>query len=206
MTARNPIPLTEISLLILAGGKGSRMGGLDKGLMDIAGKPAIEHLIERFSTHPGPLMISANRNLERYAGYGYPVLKDAADTFPGPLAGILAGLRAAPGRYLLTMPVDAPLVQHDYPARMAAAFADCGCRACVASLNQRIEPVFSLLDTSLTPSLQDYLERGQRPVNGWLAEVGAKPVDFSDVPQQFINLNVEQDQEKLRACLASSTP
>ena len=206
MTARNPIPLKEISLLILAGGKGSRMGGLDKGLMDIAGKPAIEHLLERFYTHPGPLMISANRNLERYAGYGYPVLEDTSNGFPGPLAGILSGLQAAPGRYLLTMPVDAPLVQHDYPVRMAAAFTDCDCRACVASLNQRIEPVFCLLDTLLAPALQDYLARGLRPVNGWLAEIGAVPVDFSDAPQQFLNLNIEQDKEKLRAHLASPTP
>ncbi|TCK18913.1 molybdenum cofactor guanylyltransferase [Thiogranum longum] len=204
MTARNPIPLTEISLLVLAGGKGSRMGGHDKGLMDIAGKPAIEHLLERFATHPGPLMISANRNLKQYADYGYPVLEDASGNFPGPLAGMLAGLVAAPGRYLLTLPVDAPLVHNDYPARMAAAFSECGSNACVASLNQRIEPVFCLLDATLAPALRDYLERGQRSVNGWLGEIGAVPVDFSDSPQQFINLNVEQDQKKLQPYLTSS--
>ncbi len=203
MTARNTIPLTEIALLILAGGKGSRMGGRDKGLMNIAGKPAIEHLLERFAPHPGPIMISANRNLERYTGYGYPVLEDSTNDFPGPLAGILSGLVAAPGQYLLTLPVDAPLIQIDYPARMATALAESGCKAGVASLDQRIEPVFCLLDKTLAPTLQDYLARNQRSVNGWLTQVGAVPVDFSDSPQQFINLNIEQDQEKLQAYLTS---
>jgi molybdopterin-guanine dinucleotide biosynthesis protein A len=131
------------------------------------------------------------------------VIEDASGDFPGPLAGILAGLTASRSRYLLTLPVDAPLVSEDYPARMASALAESGHKACVASLNQRIEPVFCLLETTLAQALQTYLDRGQRTVNGWLDEIGAIPVDFSDTPQQFINLNVEQDQEKLREYLPS---
>jgi len=203
MTARNPIPLAEISLLILAGGKGSRMDGQDKGLIDIAGKPAIEHILDRLATHPGPVLISANRNLARYSTYGHPVIEDPSCDFPGPLAGILTGLTATRSSHMLTLPVDAPLVSEQYPVRMAAGLTEKGGKACVASLNQRIEPVFCLLDKTLGPALQAYLDSGQRAVSGWLNEIGAIAVDFSDTPQQFINLNVEQDQEKLREFLPS---
>ncbi len=202
MSAQNPIPLTDISLLILAGGKGSRMGGQDKGLMDVAGKAAIEHLLQRLADHPGPVLISANRNRERYARYGHPVIADSREGFQGPLAGMLAGLRAASGRYVLTLPVDAPLVSRRYPERMAAALADSGRKACVASLDQRPEPVFCLLDTVLAPALEDYLNRGRRVANDWLEEIGAVAVDFSDTREQFINLNVAQDQEQLREYLS----
>ena len=204
MTATQPLPLPEITLLVLAGGKGSRMGGRDKGLVEIAGKPAIEHLLERFSNFPGTILISANRNLDRYAGYGHPVVSDARADFPGPLAGMLAGLEHAPGNPVLTLPVDAPLVSEHYPERMASALAGSGRTACVASFRQRIEPVFCLLDKTLAPSLRDYLEQGGRAVNGWLGEIDALPVDFSDTPQQFINLNVEQDQKRLMEYLSSS--
>lgn len=203
MTARNPVPYKDVSLLILAGGQGSRLNGQDKGLVDVAGKPAIEHLLNRFSAYPGPVLISANRNLERYADYGHPVIKDASGDFRGPLAGMLAGLMAAPGSHILTLPVDAPLVSERYPERMISALAGSDHEACVASLNQRIEPVFCLLNKTLIPGLQDYLERGRRAVNGWLDEIDALPVDFSDLPQQFINLNVEQDQEQLKKFLPS---
>ncbi len=202
MTARSTIPLTDISLLILAGGKGSRMHGQDKGLMEVAGKPALEHLLERLSACPCPVLISANRNLERYAAYGHPVIPDTLDNFRGPLAGMLAGLMAATGQYVLTLPVDAPLVSPQYPARMASALAENGGKACVASLDRRIEPVFCLLDRTLAPDLQEYLDRGHRAVNGWLKEIDARPVDFSDSPQQFINLNVEQDQKLLKRYLS----
>ena len=202
MTVRNPIPLTEISLLILAGGKGSRMHGQDKGLMEVAGKPAVEHLLERFSACPCPVLISANRNLERYAAYGHRVIQDTLDDFRGPLAGMLAGLMATTRKYVLTLPVDAPLVSAQYPERMASALGKNGGKACVAGLNQRFEPVFCLLDRSLAPDLQDYLDRGHRAANGWLKEIAALPVDFSDSPQQFINLNVEQDQKLLRRYLS----
>lgn len=201
MNTRNPVPLTDVSLLILAGGKGSRMNGQDKGLMGVAGKPAIEHLLDRFSAHPGPVLISANRNLERYASYGHPVIKDSSGDFRGPLAGMLAGLMAAPGSHVLTVPVDAPLIDEHYPARMISALAESGQKASVASLNKSIEPVFCLLDKTLAPGLKNYLERGERAVNGWLSEINAVAVDFSDAPQQFINLNIEQDQELLREFL-----
>ncbi|VAW75813.1 hypothetical protein MNBD_GAMMA15-2497 [hydrothermal vent metagenome] len=195
MTIQNPLPHTEVSLLILAGGEGRRMNGQDKGLMSVAGKPAIEHLLDRFSGHPGPVIISANRNLKRYANYGYPVIKDNSGDFRGPLAGMLAGLMAASGSHVLTLPVDAPLIDEHYPARMISALAGNTHKACVASLDQRIEPVFCLLDKTLAPGLKSYLDRGERTVNGWLNEIDALAVDFSDLPRQFINLNTTQDQE-----------
>ncbi len=203
MTAHTPIPLSDISLLILAGGRGSRMGGRDKGLMDVAGRPAVEHLLERLATHPGPTLISANRNLDRYRRYGFPVIEDTRENFQGPLAGMLAGLRAATTPWLLTLPVDAPLVDPGYPRRMAEAVAAADSRAGVASLNGRPEPVFALLHASLAPTLEAWLDSGRRAANRWLAETGAVEVDFSDTPQQFINLNVAQDQQLLRDYLPS---
>lgn len=202
MNHRDPelttIDPARVGLLILAGGRGRRMGGIDKGLMPIAGRPAIEHLLRRVQHHPGPVLISANRNLECYARYGHPVLTDGRDDYPGPLAGMLTGLEALDGSHLLTLPVDAPLVAPDYPARMIGALRNTRARAAVARLDGRMEPVFALLARTLAPALRRRLDTGRYRASEWLASVEAVPVDFSDHPEQFINLNREQDLARLR--------
>jgi len=201
MATRLSIPDTEISALILAGGRGSRMGGIDKGLISIAGKPTIEHVLQRLRPQLGNILISANRNLDRYARYNYPVIEDKLGEFPGPLAGIAAGLHVCNTKYLLCLPVDAPLLGEQYAARMKTSLEKSGGRACVAEFNGKPEPVFCLLHKHHEHSLLEYLGQGKRSVHAWLQEIGAHSVDFSDCPDQFININLEQDQHKLEARL-----
>jgi len=201
MASQISIPDTEISALILAGGRGSRMGGIDKGLISIAGKPAIEHVLQRLRPQLETILISANRNLDRYARYEHPVIEDTLGEFPGPLAGIAAGLHASATKYLLCLPVDAPLLGEQYVARMKTALEKTGGRACVAEFNGKPEPVFCLLHKSHEQTLLEYLGQGKRSVQVWLEEIGAQAVDFSDWPDQFININLEQDQHKLEARL-----
>ncbi len=201
MTARHRIPDTDICALVLAGGRGSRMGGQDKGLITVAGKPVIEHVLERLRPQLGTILISANRNLDRYASYGYPIVRDHNNDFPGPLAGIAAGFDACRNDWLLCLPVDAPLLDAHYAQRMKTAVQDSGSDAALATLNGRPEPVFCLLHRCHRPALQDYLAGGKRAVQGWLHEIGAQAVDFSDCPEQFMNLNLEQDQLELETRL-----
>ena len=201
MTTRHSIPDTDICALILAGGRGSRLGGQDKGLVTVAGRPVIEHLLERLRPQLETILVSANRNHARYAAYGYPVIKDLNPDFPGPLAGIVAGFDACRSDWLLCLPVDAPLLDAHYAQRMKAAVQDCDTDAVLATLNGRPEPVFCLLHRRHQPALLDYLAGGKRAVQGWLQEIGAQAVDFSDCPEQFINLNAEQDQPGLEARL-----
>lgn len=177
------------------------MGGTDKGLMPVAGKPAIEYLLQRLRPQLDTILISANRNLDRYARYGYPVIEDTISGFPGPLAGIAAGLHACTTRYLLCLPVDAPLLGDRYVVRMKTCMDKTAGPACVATFNGKPEPVFCLLRKDLEQTLLDYLAGGHRSVQAWLQGIGAHPVDFDDWPGQFININLEQDQRELEARL-----
>jgi len=201
MTRHHPIQTSQITVLILAGGRGSRMGGRDKGLIPIAGKPAIEHVLDRLQHQSQQILISANRNLGRYAAYGYPVIEDTLKDFPGPLAGVLAGLSACKTDYLLTLPVDTPLVSADYLSRMRAGLQTARGLACVAEFHGQMEPVFCLLNRQLHPALQRYLDQGRRSVRDWLDQVSASRIEFSDAPEQFINLNVEQERQRAELLL-----
>jgi molybdopterin-guanine dinucleotide biosynthesis protein A len=191
----------EITVLILAGGRGSRMGGRDKGLISIRGKPALDHLLARIGLQSRHILISANRNFEHYARYGYPVVRDTVAGFAGPLAGVLAGFSASSSAFLLTLPVDAPLVSPDYLERMTRCLQQSDKPACVAECQGQLEPVFCLAEHGTARALESYLAAGHRSVQGWLERIGATRADFSDVPQQFINLNRAGDQRRLEALL-----
>jgi len=201
MQTQNQISNEEITVLILAGGRGSRVQGRDKGLIPLLGKPAIEHLLARILPQSSRLLISANRNLDRYSRYGYPVVRDTLGGFAGPLAGILAGFGACQTSHMLTLPVDAPLADRHYLARMKRSLEQTGSAACVAEFEGQMEPVFCLAECRAQATLEAYLEAGQRSAQGWLKQLGATRVDFSDVPQQFINLNQAGDQIRLEALL-----
>ena len=163
----------------------------------MAGRPALELVLERIGAQSRHILISANRNLKQYGRYGYRVIPDNIGDFAGPLAGIAAGLATCGTAYLLTLPVDAPLISPDYLARMKRCLEHSDRPACVAACAGRLEPVFCLLARSTLASLDGYLQAGHRSVHGWLASVGAARVDFSDVPEQFINLNRADDQRRL---------
>jgi molybdopterin-guanine dinucleotide biosynthesis protein A len=180
----------EITGLVLAGGRGQRMGGVDKGLQPWRGRALVDHAIARLAPQVASVMISANRHAEAYAGRGWPILPDAQDDYPGPLAGMLAGLRAAPTRWLAVVPCDAPLLPADLVARLAASLAgaDATIEAAVvqhttADRGICIEPVCCLLACGLADDLTAYLADGGRKVEPWLLR-HARSVRF-DRPEDF---------------------
>lgn len=187
---------------MLAGGRGTRMGGQDKGLVELEGRPLAAHVLARLAPQVGALLISANRNLDRYAALGAPVVTDLPEhgPFAGPLAGIRAALAAIETPWLAVVPCDAPNIPLDLVHRLAAGLA--GARASMAVAGGRAHGLCCLLHASLRGSLDAALARGQRRVASWLASVGAQAVEFADA-DAFANLNAAVD---LHAAVLRDTP
>lgn len=177
-----------ISGVILAGGESRRMGGRDKGLLPFAGEPLIQHVIRRIAPQVDELLISANRNLATYAAYGYPVIKDDGIGFLGPLAGMLAGLRAAQGEWVLTVPCDTPYLPTDLVKRLQQASN--GADIVVASAG-RIHATTMLCRRKLADDLANALAQGERKVQNWQARQRRAVVEFGD-EAAFANLNTPQ--------------
>ncbi len=189
-----------ITGLILAGGRGERMGGVDKGLQPWRGLPLVDHALARLAPQVREVMISANRNAPAYASRVTRVLADASDDFPGPLAGILAGLRAAATPWLAVVPCDSPQLPLDLVARLAQGIG--AAQGAVVQRDQgdaglRLEPVCCLLATTLADDLARYLAEGGRKVEGWVARHAA-PVRFDgpDDAAAFANVNTLADLER----------
>jgi len=191
-----PPPRQAITGLILAGGRGRRLGGVDKGLQPWHGRRLVDHAIERLAPQVGEMMISANRNAADYAMRGR-VLADASGDFPGPLAGMLAGLRAASTPWLAVVPCDAPRLPPDLVERLAHGLGDAQGAVVQRDLGAagvRLEPVCCLLATTLADDLARYLAEGGRKVEAWLSRHAA-PVRFdrpTDVAA-FANINTPDD-------------
>lgn len=191
------LALQDVTGLVLAGGQGARMGGLDKGLQAFKGKTLAQHALARLRPQVGNLMLSANRHLADYAAFGIPVWTDAEseleDDYAGPLAGMLAGLAHCPTAYLACVPCDAPLFPADLVARLGAALlADQADMAVAASRDPsgslRSQPVFCLMRSDMHASLAQYLQQGGRKVAVWLAQHRTATVAFDDA-QAFSNAN-----------------
>jgi molybdopterin-guanine dinucleotide biosynthesis protein A len=183
----------DITGLVLAGGRATRMGGIDKGLVEFGGNALVERVINRLRPQVGEVLISANRHLDRYRAFGYPVLLDAEDSlepFAGPLAGMLSGLHAARTTWLAVVPCDAPFL----PAELVAGlvFSLGTARAAVAFAGGQIEPMFCLLHVDLAADLAAALAHGERRAEGWLRGIGAAPAHFA-MAESFANLNTLQD-------------
>jgi len=194
----------QITGVVLAGGQGRRMGGVDKGLVDLAGRTMIEHVIERLAPQVGNLMINANSPLETYAALGYPVVPDADDDFLGPLAGILAAMRSARTAFVLTVPCDTPLLAPDLADRLWHAVDRAGAELAVAHDGDRLQPVFALITTSLADSLARYMARGGRKIDRWYETHRLATVDFSDAASSFVNVNDPQQRANIEAMLVES--
>ncbi len=168
------------------------MGGLDKGLVEYAGRPLAAHVLARLAPQVGALLISANRNLDRYAALGAPVVTDAPDFGPyaGPLAGVRAALAAMRTPWLAVVPCDTPDVPLNLVERLAAGLD--GALASVAAAGGRTHSLCCLLHASLGAPLEAALARGERRVAAWLASVGARIVEFADAAA-FANLNAAAD-------------
>ncbi len=181
----------DITGLILAGGRGQRLGGVDKGLQPWRGTPLVDHALARLAPQVREVLVSANRNAADYAARGVRVLGDASDDFPGPLAGILAGLRAASTPWLAVVPCDSPRVPADLFARLAAGVGDA--RGAVVQRG-RLEPVCCLLSTALAEDLARYLAEGGRKVEGWVARHAVPvPFDRAEDAEAFANVNTPED-------------
>lgn len=183
----DPFP---VSAVILAGGQGLRVGGRDKGLLSYKGRALIDHVIDRLSPQVGELFISANRNLEEYALRGYPVLADTLPGYPGPLAGVLAGLEKARFDWLVASPCDTPLLPADLVDRLCRARGRA--RAVVAKTPQHMHYTTLMLHKDRQGALNAYLERGGRSVRGFLESVGAATAEFAD-ENAFLNCNRETE-------------
>jgi molybdopterin-guanine dinucleotide biosynthesis protein A len=195
LTAGGPPPeRADITGLVLAGGRGQRWGGRDKGLIEHAGRPLVAWVLEALAPQVGRLLVSANRNLDTYATFGPPVIMDYLDGFQGPLAGIAAALAVAETPWIVTAPCDGPALPEDLVARLTLALEHQGGTAAAARVGHRIQPVHALIPVARAPELTAYLAAGGRSVIGWLEGQPLALADFSDRPEAFANFNTPRDQ------------
>lgn len=191
----------DITGLVLAGGRGSRMGGVDKGLQNHRGMPLALHALLRLQPQVGPVLVNANRNLAAYEAMGVPVWPDPLPDHPGPLAGWLAGLEHCETPYLVTVPCDTPDFPTDLVARLAEALGASGADIAMAATREDgvllLQPVFCLLRTTLLESLLAFLQGGQRKVDRWTAQHRSVEVVFDD-PAAFFNANTPEDLQRLQ--------
>ena len=200
-----PIPAEDITGLVLAGGRGSRMGGVDKGLQNHLGMPLALHSLLRLQLQVGSAMLNANRNLGAYESMGVPVWPDSQADFAGPLAGMLVGLEHCETPWLVTVPCDTPNFPTDLVERLAAAAQAEDAEIAMAATREpdeqgqtvvQVQPVFCLLKSSLLESLQAFLDSGQRKIDRWTAQHRCVTVVFDD-SAAFINANTVEELRRL---------
>ena len=186
-----PINSKDITAVILAGGQGSRLGGLDKGLVKLNEISLVQHLINRIKPQVFNIIISANRNTETYAQFGFPVYEDGISNFAGPLAGILKALQECQSEWLLTVPSDSPFTPTDLALRLSENIQDS--KVAIPDDGKYLHPTFALIHKSLASSLNDFLQQGERKARVWMQQQAHSVVDFSDKPSAFININTDDD-------------
>jgi molybdopterin-guanine dinucleotide biosynthesis protein A len=204
------VPRTAITGLVLAGGRGSRMGGVDKGLQHYGGTPLAQHALMRLLPQVGQALLNANRNLDVYRSMGVPVWPDEVPDYPGPLAGMLSGLAHCETPYLVTVPCDAPNYPLDLVSRLAQGLCELNGELAMAytrAADQLFpQPVFILMHVSLQRSLRDFIAGGQRKTILWAGTHRSAKVVFDD-EAEFSNLNtlIELDQLQSHSRAASVT-
>ena len=191
----------SISAIILAGGRATRMNGVDKGLVALQQKQLIVHVIARLKPQVDEILINANREIELYEAFGLPVLQDENVEFIGPLAGFKLGLQHAKHDYVLTVPCDSPLLPVDLAHRLLNSLVLTKSEVAVASSDGNTHPVFCLIKKSVLPSLTEYLASGERKVSTWQKSQQCVEVDFSDCADAFTNLNTFEDLKALELSL-----
>lgn len=180
---------TKVAGVILAGGRARRMNNQDKGLVKFNGRPMVSYALAALAPVVDCVFISANRNIEQYREFGWPVISDQTESFDGPLAGVLSAMIHADADVLLVMPCDSPLIKTEHLQKLLVTRAENNADVAVAFDGIRLHPVFLAIKTTLKTSLQDYLSGGQRKVAAWLAQQNPVQADFSDEPEIFSNIN-----------------
>ena len=195
-------PRLPITAVVLAGGRATRMGGQDKALVELAGRPMVAHVLAALEPQVEQVLINANRNAERYAVFGWPVVPDDEAGFLGPLAGLATGLRRATTPLVLTVPCDSPLLAPDLVTRLYSALEREDAELAVPFDGERLQPVFALVRRELADSLAAYLAGGDRKIDRWFARHRLARVDCSDLPDTFVNVNDPEERAALERRLA----
>jgi len=187
------IARADVTGIVLAGGQGRRMGGVDKGLVLLDGRPMVTHVIERLAPQVGPILVNANQNADAYAALGHPVVPDAVGGYAGPLAGLHAGLSRASTPFVVTVPCDSPFLPPDLVARLADGLVHRGAALAVARTFDQPHPVFALVRRDVLPNLSAFLDAGGRKIDTWYASLAVVEVPFDDCAAAFRNINTRDE-------------
>lgn len=179
--------------IVLAGGQGRRMGTIDKGLVELNGRPMVAHVLDRLRPQVDEILINANQHHREYEAFGHPVFADAIGGFAGPLAGLHAGLAHASFPLVATVPCDSPFLPEDLIERLAAALQNCQAELAVARTFDQPHPVFALVRREVMPHLGLYLEGGGRKIDAWYATLKTIEVAFDDEADAFRNINTADE-------------
>lgn len=193
----------HLGAVVLAGGLARRMGGTDKGLVDLAGRPMISYavsVVEEVTMH---IVINANRNTALYAALGHDVVPDALDGNLGPLAGLSAAMDTLQTDLVFMCPCDSPFMTAELIRRLAASFDDKDIDIAVAFGADRMQPVFAVVRSSLKDSLDQFLEQGERKIDKWYAQHRVKEVSCDDLSDAFLNINTEEQRVSAEARLTA---
>jgi molybdopterin-guanine dinucleotide biosynthesis protein A len=183
----------RVTGLILAGGQGRRMGGVDKGLQSFRGKRLVDHVYERLAPQVGGVIVNANQNHDAYKTFGVRVLSDAIGNFAGPLAGLHSGLSVSRRPYLVSVPCDSPFLPEDLVARLYAGLDDSGADIAVAKTGDQPHPVFCLVRRGVLDHLTEFLKGGGRKIDAWYATLLVSEVAFDDEAEAFSNINTSDE-------------
>ena len=173
------------------------MGGVDKGLQHLKGRPFIEWVVERLEPQVDEIIINANQHIDRYSQYGYRVASDAIRGFAGPLAGVHAGLTVASTPQLVTVPCDSPFLPLDLVTRLAEAREDADADLAVAKTFDQAHPVFALMRVEVLPHLTNFLAGGGRKIDAWYATLKVVETNFDDQAGAFTNVNTRDELDAL---------
>lgn len=187
---------SHITGVLLAGGQGRRMGGVDKGLVELRGRPMAAWVLERLAPQVSEVLINTNQNAERYNAFGYRVFPDEIDGFAGPLAGLQAALAQASHPLVLTAPCDSPFLPEDLVSRLQASLEEAGADLAVAKTFDRTHPVFCLCRREVLPHLTAFLESGGRKIDRWYETLRVVEVSFDDQAEAFRNINTPDELEE----------
>ena len=183
----------DVTGIVLAGGQGRRMGGVDKGWVELAGEAMIAHVLRRLAPQVGDIVINANQNLDRYRALGHPVFADSVGGFAGPLAGLHAGLMHATQELAVTVPCDSPFLPSDLVDRLDSALVGNNAQLAVAKTFDQPHPVFALVRRDVLPNLAAFLEGGGRKIDAWYAALDVVEVPFDDEADAFRNINTADE-------------
>jgi molybdopterin-guanine dinucleotide biosynthesis protein A len=210
MRATANIAASGVSGLVLAGGQGRRMGGVDKGLQPFCGRPLVEAVMERLRPQVSELLLNVAPAASAYARYGLRLVFDefhAPDgSLGGPLAGLHAGMAACTEPLIATAPCDAPHLPSDLVSRLRQALENAGADVAVVRTGAFLQPVFALVRRELRPVLAAFLEHGGRKIDGWYETLNSVQVAFDDQPSAFANLNTIEELRRLEAGRLTELP